>query len=79
MTPYLASSRQSRTHGTIFDTITYQTFKVVETVLVPLNLAHAFQSVVNSLVGCILSSLQESRTLAAQPDALESREVGVGT
>ena len=61
---------QYRTHGTIFDTITRQTFKVVETVVVPLNMAHAFESMVSSLMDRMLSNLRESHAIAAQRDAL---------
>ena len=43
--------------------------------LVLLNIAHAFRSVVSSLEGRILSDLQESRALAAQRDVLVSGEV----
>ncbi len=66
---------QQRTHGTIFDTITRQTFKLVETVLVPTDLADAFESMVGSLMGCILENLNESRALAVQQNALLPRLV----
>ena len=77
------SQLQTQTHGTIFDTITRETFKLVETVLVPHNLAKSFEYMVNPIMGRILKmDLNESRTLAAQRDALlpklVSGEVGVG-
>ena len=61
---------QSRTHGTIFDTITRQTFKIVDMVLPPVNVAEAFERTVNPIMEHILNNLNESRTLAAQRDAL---------
>lgn len=61
---------QNRTHGTIFDTITRQTFKIVDMVLPPANVAEAFEYTVNPIMRRILNNLHESRTLAAQRDAL---------
>ena len=61
---------QSRTHGTIFDTITRQTFKLVETALPPAELAEAFELTVTPVMGRILCNLLESRTLATLRDAL---------
>ena len=61
---------RSRTHGTIFDTITRQTFKIVEMILPPVNVAKAFEYTVNPIMRRILNNLHESRTLAAQRDAL---------
>ena len=75
------SDLQARTHGTIFDTITRQTFKIAETVLAPSSVAGAFESVLEPLMKHILGNLIESRSLAAQRDALLPRlvsgEVGV--
>ena len=59
---------QQRTHGTIFDTITRQTFNLVETVLPPVEHAKMFESTVKPAMGRILSNLQESRGLAVQRD-----------
>ena len=61
---------QQRTHGTIFDTITRQTFKLVETVLPPVEYANMFESAVKPVTDRILGNLQESRTLTTQRDAL---------
>ena len=61
---------RARTHGTIFDTITRETFKVAETVLAPPSVAEAFESALEPLMKRILSNLTESRALAAQRDAL---------
>ena len=61
---------QARTHGTIFDTITRETFKIAETVRVPTSVAQAFESVVAPLMKRILGNLDESRSLTVQRDAL---------
>ena len=64
------SELQARTHGTIFDTITRETFKIAETVLIPTRVAGAFESVVTPLMNRILGNLNESRALADQRDVL---------
>ena len=64
------SELQARTHGTIFDTITRETFKIAETLLVPKDFAQAFESVVNAPMKRILYNLNESCSLVAQRDAL---------
>ena len=61
---------QSRTHGTIFDTITRQTFKIIDMILPPVNVPEAFECTVNPIMGHILNNLNESRTLAALRDTL---------
>ena len=61
---------QRRTHGTIFDTITRQTFKLVETALVPLRVAQAFEVMVTPMMARILENLNESRTLGSLREAL---------
>ncbi len=61
---------QTRTHGTIFDTITRQTFTLVEMALAPINLALVFEAMVEPVMAHILNNLRESRTLGAQRDAL---------
>ena len=61
---------QRRTHGTIFDTITRQTFRLVETALVPVALAQGFEVMVKPMMERILENLNESRALAALRDAL---------
>ena len=61
---------QQRTHGTIFDTITRQTFKLVETAIPPVASAKTFESLAGSLMERILKNLHESRALAVQRDAL---------
>ena len=61
---------RARTHGTIFDTITRETFKIAETVLPPTSVAGAFESVLGPLMKRILGNLNESCALAAQRDTL---------
>ena len=61
---------QSRTHGTIFDTITRQTFKIVDMVLPPVNVSEAFECTVNPIMKRILNNLHESQTLTALRDTL---------
>ena len=77
------SDLQARTHGTIFDTITRQTFKIAETLLPPITLAKIFESAVRPGLKRILGNLQETQHLARQRDALlpglVSGEVRVGT
>ena len=73
---------KTRTHGTIFDTITRETFKISETVLAPTDVAQAFESVITPVMDRISGNLTESRALAAQRDALlpkvVSGEIRVG-
>ena len=61
---------QRRTHGTIFDTITRQTFKYIETTLVPIDLVKEFEAMVKPLMTCILKNLNETRILTTLRDAL---------
>ncbi len=73
---------QQRTHGTIFDTITRQTFTLIEMATPPVELAKAFESTLGPVMGRIRGNLQESRTLTILRDALLPRlvsgEVRVG-
>ena len=64
------SELQARTHGTIFDTITRETFKIAEIVLPPTNVAQSFESLAIPLMNRMLDNLNESRALASQRDAL---------
>ena len=61
---------QRRTHGTIFDTITRQTFKSVDAILPPPSLAEPFENAVLPTMNRILSNLNEVRSLAALRDSL---------
>ena len=64
-----------RTHGTIFDTITRQTFALVEMALAPIDLTLAFEAIVEPIMALILNNLKESRALETQRDALLPRLV----
>ena len=66
---------RARTHGTIFDTITRETFKIAEAVLAPVSVAKAFESVLGPLMNRILENLNESRSLTTQRDVLLPRLV----
>ena len=66
---------QMRTHGTIFDTITRQTFALVEMALAPIDLTLAFEAIVEPIMALILNNLKESRALETQRDALLPRLV----
>ncbi len=61
---------QNRTRGTIFDTITRQTFSLVDIVLAPTDSTLVFESKVEPIMALILNNQWESRSLAAQRDAL---------
>ena len=61
---------QRRTHGTIFDTITRQTFKTVEILLPPTDLAKALESAINPSMKYILDNTRESHTIATLRNAL---------
>ena len=59
-----------RTHGTVFDTITRQTFAFVRSHLPPVDVVAAFESIVEPIMERILSHRQEALTLAALRDTL---------
>ena len=67
------SDLQSRTHGTIFDTITKDTFKIADAVLAPAEVACAFDEIVNPLMSRILGNLTESSQLKSQRESLLPR------
>ena len=64
---------RTRTHGTIFDTITRDTFKLIDAVNLPIKVAIEFEELVEPVMGQIRSNLLQSRELAAQRDALLPR------
>ena len=66
---------QQRTHGTIFDTITRQTFKLVDTAIPPVEAACAFESMIEPVMSRILNNLHISLTLTALRDSLLPRLV----
>ncbi len=61
---------RSRTHGTIFDTITRQTFALVHLALPPASVADAFESAVLPIMERILSNLHQSGAIAPLRDTL---------
>ena len=61
---------QTRTHGTIFDTITRQTFKLVDTVIPPAKVAKTFEGLVSTLMHRILRNLHEGQVLTDIRDTL---------
>ena len=58
------------THGTIFDTITRETFAVATTIIPPAKVAVMFDDLVAPYLARILANQQACRNLAAQRDAL---------
>jgi type I restriction enzyme, S subunit len=61
---------QQHTHGTVFDTITRQTFETLNCIFPPPKLTAAFDLAVEPLLEQIRANLQQSRTLATLRDAL---------
>lgn len=61
---------QQRTHGTVFDTITRQTFETLDCIFPPPKLTAAFDLAVEPLLEQIRANLHQSRTLAALRDTL---------
>jgi type I restriction enzyme S subunit len=58
------------THGTVFDTVTRDTFKVVDAVIPPEIVTRKFDEAVSPFLGRILSNLLECRALADLRDTL---------
>ena len=61
---------QQRTHGTVFDTITRQTFETLDCIFPPANLTVTFDRMVAPLFVRICANLHQSRTLATLRDTL---------
>lgn len=61
---------QQRTHGTVFDTITRQTFETLDCIFPPPKLTAAFDLAVEPLLEQIRANLHQSRTLATLRDTL---------
>ncbi len=61
---------QQNTHGTVFDTITRQTFDTLNCVVPPLEISMSYDCAVGPLLSKILLNLHQSRTLASLRDAL---------
>ena len=61
---------QQRTHGTVFDTITRQTFETLDCIFPPANLTVIFDRAVAPMLAEIRANLRQSRTLATLRDTL---------
>lgn len=61
---------QQRTHGTVFDTITTETFKTLDCIFPTPKITAAFDELVEPLLGQIRANLHQSRTLATLRDTL---------
>jgi type I restriction enzyme S subunit len=61
---------QQRTHGTVFDTITTETFKTLDCIFPTPKITDAFDKLVEPLLGQIRANLHQSRTLATLRDTL---------
>lgn len=61
---------QQRTHGSVFDTITRQTFETLDCIFPPAPLTQAFDRTVAPLLAQIRANLHQSRTLATLRDTL---------
>jgi type I restriction enzyme, S subunit len=61
---------QQRTHGTVFDTITTETFKTLDCIFPMPKITDAFDKVIEPLLGQIRANLHQSRTLATLRDTL---------
>lgn len=57
-------------HGSVFSTVTRQTFKTIRAVLPPESVLHQFEKYAASLLDPILGNVHESRTLAQLRDTL---------
>lgn len=66
----LVSELKSRTHGSVFDTITRSTFETISFVKPPIELAQAYDEIVQDMMQKILSNLKQNQTLAALRDTL---------
>lgn len=61
---------QRSSHGSVFDTITRDTFERIMVVCPPVELTRPYDHHISSLMNRALANLQESRTLAAIRDTL---------
>jgi len=61
---------QQRTHGTVFDTITTETFKTLDCISPTPKITAAFDKLVEPLLAQIRANLHQSRTLATLRDTL---------
>ena len=61
---------QQRTHGTVFDTITTETFRTLDCIFPIPKITEAFDKLVEPLLSQIRANLHQSRTLATLRDTL---------
>ena len=61
---------QQNTHGSVFDTITRNTFKGIDVIIPPRDLTLAYDESVAPILEKIHANLMQSRTLTALRDAL---------
>ncbi len=66
----MVNQLKSMAHGSVFSTITRQTFNAIQRPVPPPAVLTAFESLVSGWFGAILSSVEESRTLAQLRDTL---------
>ncbi|OPY57644.1 MAG: Type-1 restriction enzyme MjaXIP specificity protein [Methanosaeta sp. PtaU1.Bin112] len=66
----LVSELQRSTHGSVFDTITRETFIRVKSIIVPFELTQKFDEKISSFMERIIMNLQESKNLIAIRDFL---------
>ncbi|MFN7504539.1 MAG: restriction endonuclease subunit S, partial [Limnobacter sp.] len=67
---YMVEQLKSMAHGSVFSTITRQTFEAVRAVLPPENMLKQFERNATSLLNPILGNVNESRSLAQLRDTL---------
>ena len=66
----VVSGLQRSAHGSVFDTITRDTFKTVSHAMPPIEISAVFDQAVLPLLGMIRSSLDETLALSTTRDAL---------
>ena len=66
----LVNQMRQRSYGTVFDTITTQTFSDMEISLPPLALVESFESIIAGIMNRSLGNHLEAGTLAATRDGL---------
>lgn len=72
-TQRLVSSLKQKAHGSVFDTITQETFKGVDVVLPSSDVMAAFENFVEPLFARVLKNLQQSNSLCELRDTLLPR------
>lgn len=70
---FSVSELQQKTHGTVFDTITRNTFRTIQTVIPPAIVTQEFDHCVRPILDMIKANLLQSRTLAELRDTLLPR------